>query len=345
MILVNNPGSWTYVFKPLLHSPWHGCTFADLIFPMFIFLVGFSIVLSLTKEKFNSNKQFVFKKIFFRSIKLFALGLFLNAFPFFDLNELRIMGVLQRIALVFLFSSVLFLYLKETQLTIITFAILVFYYLSMLYIPFPGKSSDPLSTQNLASHLDNFFLKGHMWKYSKTWDPEGIFSTLPAISSCLLGVLTGIFYQKNKLLPNKFLFSIFKFGAVLYIFGLIWSYYFPLNKNLWTSSFVLYSSGICILTLCLFYFLIDIKRLNLLNNIFIPFGSNAIFAYFLSEITSSLSYHIKIGNIHLRNWIFLNCFKSWLPAFYASFMVGIMWVILCFLPIYILYRKKIYIKV
>ncbi|MEL6864741.1 MAG: DUF5009 domain-containing protein, partial [Bacteroidota bacterium] len=240
MILVNNPGDWSNVYSPLLHADWHGCTPTDLVFPFFLFIVGVSISLALGKRKQRGDaKGAIIQKILRRTLIIFGIGLFLNAFPFFEMGSLRIPGVLQRIALVYGACALIFLYTDWKQQVQLGFGLLILYWGMMTLLPVPGIGPANLEPEtNLGAWLDNLIMPGHLWSQSKVWDPEGLLSTLPAISSGLAGVLTGT-WLKSKRTHNSKLVGLFGIGALLIFAGLTWDLAFPINKKIWTSSYVL----------------------------------------------------------------------------------------------------------
>lgn len=350
MILVNSPGSWETIYPPFSHSEWNGCTPTDLVFPFFLFIVGVSIHFSLSKAKIAQveTKSLIFK-ILKRSLILFGLGLFLNAFPFFQLTDLRIMGVLQRISIVFGVCAVLYLLNNKWNLLTIATVLLIFYWVLMVFIPFSDVFPNPLSPGNdFSSHIDRIFLSGHMWSHSKIWDPEGLFSTLPAISSGLIGVLTGMWIDGKEEIKRKLLVLVIT-GCTLIVLGLIIDKSFPINKSLWSSSFVLFTSGIAILTASFFYWLIDGLKIKGFIGPFLAFGSNAISAYLLSEILAKIGYTFGIilnGNfISYQELVFKTLFLSWLNPYNASLAMAIFTVFICFIPIWVLYQRKVFIKV
>ena len=259
MIIVNDPGSWDHVYSPLLHADWNGLTPTDYIFPTFIFIVGVSIVLSMTKqiEKGLTREQLV-KKVLFRSLKIYLLGLFLWLWPSFDFGQIRWVGVLPRISLVFMICALLFLYTKRNTQLIISSVILLSYWLVMKYLPVPGIGMPDLSVpeKNWANYLDLNFLPGYLWR--KTWDPEGILSSFPALVTGLIGMMAGFILVSKAQLKDKLL-KLFIMAASLLILGDIFQYLMPINKNIWSSSFVLITGGISCLLLALFTYIIDIK--------------------------------------------------------------------------------------
>ena len=347
MILVNDPGSWEYVYAPLRHANWDGCTPTDLVFPFFLFMVGVAVTLALTKRKAQSSGQRqLIIKIIRRSVILFLLGLFLNGFPNFDFGSLRIPGVLQRISLVYLFSALIFIKTNWITQFRIAIVLLVVYWILMNYIPVPDYGDPNLRPEtNLGAWLDRLLLGGHLWSQSKVWDPEGLLSTLPAISTCLAGILTGhLLLSKEE--PIRKVVWLFVSGAICIFLGLLWDMNFPINKALWTSSYVLYTAGIALECLALCYWFIDILGYKKWTQPWVIFGVNAITAYFLSGIVARLIGMIKIdGDQSLKAWIYENVFNSWLGPYSASLLFAICFVLLIFLPIWWMYRKNYILKI
>lgn len=361
MILVNNPGSWSFVYPGLEHAEWNGFSFADLIFPTFLFIVGISITYALgSAHSEGADKPAITKRIVKRSLTLFGIGLILNTFPFInlevffsthelalmDFNSFRIPGVLQRISIVFFFCALLYVHTKRNTQIIITVALLIGYWLLMTLVPVPGVGPANLGKEtNLAAWLDNLLLHDHLWMWSKTWDPEGILSTLPSIATGLLGVLTGGILRNVNLPSIKKVYILSSAAILLILCGLAWNIVFPINKNLWTSSFVLLSGGLSLLILCFSYWLIDVNKSTTLTGPGIAFGSNAMAAYILSEISARVIDIISINGVSIKGILFDNLFASWLAPFHASLAMAIFWVVLIYLPIAYLYKKKIFIKV
>ncbi|MCK4989756.1 MAG: DUF5009 domain-containing protein, partial [Bacteroidales bacterium] len=244
MVIVNDPGTWQHIYWPLRHAEWNGCTITDLIFPFFLFIVGVSIALAYSKRlETNVSKKSLYRKIIIRAINIYLLGLFLWLWPEFDFSSIRWVGVLQRISFVFLVCAILFLNTNWKQQIKIGAAILVLYYIIIAYIPVPGIGKPDLSIPegNWANYMDTLILPGVM--YQKTWDPEGLLSTFPAIVSGIIGMLIGKLYLSVKD-ENKRLVWLFFVGFAMFLAGGLWNWFFPINKNLWTSSFVLYTAGL-----------------------------------------------------------------------------------------------------
>ncbi len=343
MILVNNPGSWSHVYAPLLHKPWNGITPTDLIFPFFIFIVGVSIALAYSKRMdAGSPKGEMVRKIIWRAVKIFGVGIFLNLYPEFDFAGLRVAGVLQRIAIVFMCCGIIFLYTRwNTQLYIAAF-LLLSYWIAMMFFSTPGYGKPMLEPGvNLAAWIDSKILPGTMWQ--KTWDPEGIFSTLPAIASGITGMLAGKLILSPKTMERKIIL-LFTFGFVAATLGVVWSWNFPLNKALWTSSFVLATSGLASMTLAATMFLVDHLQYGKYVKPWVIFGSNAISVYVLAGLIGYFFYGIKMGGASLKGH-FMNFFTGIgsTPEF-ASLLYALMYIGILFIPAIILYRKKIFIK-
>jgi predicted acyltransferase len=351
MILVNNPGTWGNVYPPLRHAEWNGCTPTDLIFPFFLFIVGIAITLSLSKRKERGdNQKELLLNILRRSVILFLLGLVLSGFPYFDLSTIRIPGVLQRIAVVYLISSFLFLKLSLKIQVYLTFSFLVVYWLLMTFVPVPGIGPANLEkTTNFAAWLDNLLLSGHLWRYTKVWDPEGLLSTLPAISTALIGILTGHWLQSKSDMTTKTVW-LFVFGSFLMLAGYIWDGWFPMNKNLWTSSYVLYTGGLALNFLAICYWFIDVKKVTWWVKPFQVYGMNAITVFFLSGIVGRLMYMIKFVDssgteVSVKNYLFSNLFLTWLTPINASLVWALAYIFIWLGLMWILYSKKIFIKV
>jgi predicted acyltransferase len=343
MIMVNNPGSWSHVYGPLLHKEWHGITVTDLIFPFFLFIVGISIALAYTKRvEAGIPKGDMYKKIIGRSIKIFAVGIFLNLYPTFNFGELRVAGVLQRIAIVFLVCAILFLSVRWRKQAIIGAALLIIYWLAMVLIPTPGYGKPMLEPGiNLAAWIDSILLPGKMWQ--KTWDPEGLFSTLPAIATGITGMLAGTLIVSKKSTEEKIIW-LFTAGFIVLSIGHVWSWFFPLNKNIWTSSFVMVTSGLAALTLATCMYLVDVIGYRKIAYPGVVFGSNAITVYVLAGLAGFLFYGIPIGGISLKEH-FMNILTGFeFDPRFASFLFAFLYIGVFYIPALIMHRKKIFIK-
>lgn len=351
MILVNNPGDWGHVFAPLRHAEWHGWTFTDLIFPFFLFIVGVAIVFAFSsKLEKNIPKKSLYKKIIRRTLILYALGLFLNGFPYFNLSNLRVVGVLQRIAICYLVASVIFLHLRVRGQIIIGSALLLVYWALMEWIPVPGVGAGLYEKgANFANYIDSILLKGHMWSQTKTWDPEGIVSTLPAIGTTLFGVLTGHVLRSERTPLEKTVWMMIT-GALAIVVGSIWDTWLPINKNLWTSSYTVLMAGLALQTLGILYYYVDVKGNQKGVQPFLVYGTNAITVFVLAGILAKLTWEIKLPSsdgtmITLKTWIYETLYSSWLPDYWASFAYAVGYIIFLYLLMLILYKKRIFIKI
>jgi predicted acyltransferase len=350
MILVNNAGNWSYVYPALGHAPWHGVTPTDLIFPFFLFIVGVAMTLSFEKriEK-GDPKSKLMLHVFKRSVTIFILGLFLNGFPYFDFSILRIPGVLQRIAIVYFLSSLILLYSNRKYIIFWVFGLLSFYWLIMAFYPVPGFGAGVLTKEgNFSAYFDRLFLMGHMYTGTKTWDPEGIFSTLPAIATTLFGILAASILAGNKSKEEKTILMFF-WGCVLSIAGVIMDIWLPINKNIWTSSYSVYTAGMALIFLAMSYYLVDIKGYKKWTTPFLVFGTNAITVYFLSGILARLLNYIKVTDfngvqVSLKTWIYDHLF-TWLGTYNASLGYAICYVLFWLGIMWIFYSKKLFIKV
>ena len=341
MIIVNDPGSWSHVYAPLLHAEWHGATPTDLVFPFFLFIVGVSISLSLSKRKGSSN---LYVKIFKRSAIIFLLGIFLALFPKFDFENLRIVGVLQRIALVYLVCAILYLNTSHSTQLKTGIGLLVIYWITMVFIPFNGNLAGTLDPgNNFAAWIDSFIVPGRL--YQETWDPEGFYSTLPAIATGISGMLCGkIILDNSNSLKDKII-KLFYWGAIILIIGSFWDYIFPINKHIWTSSYVLYSSGLAMIILAMSMWIIDEKKYT--NNIKfgLVFGSNAITAYVLHGIVWRLFQFPVINGVGFQKFWMDTGTSIGLPAKFVSFDWAIFYTLVIYFIVYQLYKRKIFIKV
>jgi predicted acyltransferase len=352
MVLVNNPGSWSAIYLPLKHAEWHGITPTDYIFPFFLFIVGIAIPIALGKRCEEGVTRDVYLKIFRRAATIFLLGLFLAAFPFFDLANLRIPGVLQRIAVCYLIVSIIFLNTNWKQQTAIGVVLLFIYWFLMTAIPVPGCVVTTIDDKgcNLAAYLDmQIFGINHIWKQGKVYDPEGILSTIPSLVTTISGVLTGV-WLKSKRDDLEKVVGIFFFGVVLIAVGWAWNFFFPFNKALWTSSYVAYTSGLALCFLGFCYFLIDIKGYKRWAKPFVIFGVNALALYVFSGILSRLLGVIKVTGangkeISLQGWIFDTFFTPLASPVNASLYFALTYILFWLFLMWLLYRKRIYIKV
>jgi len=425
MVLVNNPGTWSAIYGPLEHAPWHGITPTDYIFPFFLFIVGVAIPIALKKRMQNGVTRDLYLKIVQRAATIFALGILMSMIPFFQFNDstgipyalkivlvlsfsgalllyllekktaaaitaavsaatvlvfyfagaeilwynfstMRIPGVLQRIAVCYLIVSLIFLHTNWKQQAIISVVLLLLYWIVMTVIPVPGCDITTIDDKacNLAAWLDRTILtEAHMWRSAKVYDPEGILSTIPAIVTTLSGVLTGTWLTRSIEDTNdesairdpqsaiETVAGLFFAGTVCLAVGWSWSLVFPLNKSLWTSSYVVYTSGLALLTLGFCYWLIDIKGYKKWAWPFVVFGANALALFVFSGIMARLLGMIRFAGpeegkfVTLQQVIFNNVFLSWASPINASLAFAICFILLWLFLMWLLYRKGIFLKV
>jgi predicted acyltransferase len=364
MILVNNPGSWTNIYPPLKHAPWHGLTPTDLVFPFFLFAVGNAMAFVLPRLREGGDGAF-WKKVIKRTILIFAIGLFLNWWPFFSWKEgelvfrhwvnpdnpesgVRILGVLQRIALCYFFAAILAYYLKPRQALAAGIILLLGYWL----ICYMGNPADPYSLQGWVGteQVDKKILgTAHLYRgEGVAFDPEGLLSTLSAIVQVVIGFLVGYFIrQKGKTL--EMLTALFVAGIALVLVGFAWDMVFPINKKIWTSSFTVYTSGLAILTISTMIYLIEFRQYKgALARFFDVFGKNALFVFALSAFLPKGLSLIRFGDgSNPWNWLYVHVYKFILPIdprvgslLFALTVIAFMWAVCYWMD-----RKKIYIKV
>ncbi|MEO5978142.1 MAG: DUF5009 domain-containing protein [Chryseolinea sp.] len=343
MILVNYPGSSEHIFLPLEHAEWNGLTPTDLIFPFFLFMVGISISLSFSKQlATGTGNGDVYKKIILRALKIFAVGLFLSMLPTFDIFNIRITGVLQRISIVFFVCSILFLKTSYHQQILIAATLLIAYWLMMTLIPTPGVGHVALDRGvNLAAWVDSKLLPGKMWQ--GTWDPEGLLTTITSIVTGITGLIAGNLLLSPKTATEKVMLLMIA-GFISVTCGYIWGLTFPVNKNLWTSSYVLVSSGLACLTFGTLFYLIDIRGLKSWAQPGIIFGSNAIAIYFISDCISYLLYWLPVGSAPLNEQFVSALINAGVYPKIASVFFAAIFVTINFLIALVLYKRKIFIK-
>ena len=339
MILVNTPGSWIHVYSPLRHAVWHGITPTDLIFPFFLFIVGVSISISFRK-KIIISKTVIFKKILRRTFVIFMLGIFLSLFPDFIFSDLRVVGVLQRIAIVYLACSIVFIYFNTIGQLIIGGLILISYWILMMYVPFNGNPAGTIEPgKNFAAWIDSFIVPGRL--YEVTWDPEGLFSTISAIATGISGIISGKIIK----LYTKKIQILLSIGLIMIIVSLFWNKILPINKHIWTSSYVLFTSGLAMIILSFAIWIIDLKKYTSYIKFSLVFGSNAITAYVLHGILWKF-FQLKIsGDLSLQELWMLNGIEFGLSPKLVSLGWAIFYTLVIYFIIYQLYKRKIYIKV
>jgi predicted acyltransferase len=363
MILVNNPGSWQYIYPQLRHADWHGWTFTDWIFPFFLWIVGVAMTFSFAaRTSKGDSKSKLLLNVFRRSIIIFALGLLLTAFPFgllwnhnFNLDTIRIPGVLQRIALCYLISSIVFLYTSKRGQIITILLLFISYWLMMFYLPVPEFGAGLFEKgKNFAAYIDSLVLSGHMWSATKTWDPEGLISTIPAIATTMMGVLTGEYLHKSEHSKVEKSAWMFTAGAALLLLGAFLDMWMPINKNIWTVSYTIFMGGWALCIFGIFYFLIDAKGIKKWANPFVVYGMNAIFVFVLSGLVAKTigmwKFYVQLSdgtyaNVSIKNLIMQNIFEPYFSPINSSLAFAISFIAFMYIIVWLMYRKKIFIKV
>lgn len=343
MIVANFPGSEEFVYFTLRHSRWNALSVTDLVAPIFLFIVGVSIALAYTKAVVEQRpKGVLYRKIIVRSLKIFAVGMLLNLLPDFDLATIRWTGTLHRIAIVFGVCGLLFLNTTWRQQLWLGIVTLVVYWLVMTRIPTPDEGKIILEPgRNLAAWLDRKYLPGRLWQ--GTWDPEGILSTFPSIVTGITGMLTGR-WMLSPASPLEKVAYLMTAGLFTAVAGYCWGLAFPVNENLWTSSFVLVTSGFAALLLGATYFLVDILNHADGAKPGIIFGANAITVYVLADVFALFFYQLNIGGFSLNEQVMWVLRVRGVQPELASLLYALFFVGINFIPAYILYQKKIFVK-
>ena len=376
MLLVNNPGTWSAIFPPLEHAEWNGWTPTDLIFPFFLFIVGITTHLSLSARRARGDDDHALvKQILRRGIIIYLLGFAMAMFPFYQwgviqslpnatpwdrilyrIEHVRILGVLPRIAIVYICAALLTLKTNLRQQIIIIASLLFGYWFAMTLIPVPGENAIGallLNTHdhNLAAWLDRLILgTNHTWSGSVTFDPEGPMSTIPAIGTAMLGVIAGTWIgRKDKSLTDR-ISGLFAAGSIGMVVGLMWNWSFPINKNLWTSSYVVFTAGMACVAIATIMWLVDYLNVKWWTKPFVVYGVNPIVAFVGSGVLARLIYtlwHVNYQgkSVALQDAIYQIVFLPWLPPRVASLAFAISFVLLWYGILLVLYRRNIILKV
>lgn len=335
MILVNNPGSWDSVFPPLRHAEWHGCTLADLVFPSFLFILGTAIVFSNAHRARQGRRRMLLHALW-RSLALIALGLLLNGLFYLPWANVRLPGVLQRIGILYLSGSLITMALSRRARTVLCLLLLVGYWALMAGFSAPGHPRGDLSPHgNLASFVDRQLLSGHMWHTNG--DPEGILTTFPALVTVLLGTLAGDWLRSPNA-PRRIASRLALAGAAGVLAGLLWNLVFPVNKNLWTSSYVLLTAGIASLALAACYSAVDVCCWRRWAAPFKAVGMNPLAIYVASEIAAMS----VLDNA--RSWTYTNLLAPLAGNTAGSLCWALVYVAFWWVVAWVLYRRNIFIK-
>lgn len=354
MLLVNHPGSWGAIYAPLRHAEWHGWTPTDLVFPFFLFIVGITTHLSIAARRARgASDREIIVQVMKRGALIVLLGLLVAAFPYTldRIVNIRIPGVLQRIGIAYIAAALLTLRTTLRQQIIIAASILLGYWAAMMLVPVPGFGPGVIDRPEatLAAYIDRLLLDGHLWAQTRTWDPEGPLSTLPAIVTAILGVLAARWIGSPRPLLER-VSGLFAAGAIAAAAGSAWGWFFPINKNIWTSSYVVFTAGLACLTLAACLWLIDVRRITGWTRPFLIFGTNPLFAFVASGIIARMIYSlvtVSYGGetLSLQAAIYRSGFASWLPPEAASLAFALSIVAFYFLILWGLYRRGIVLKV
>lgn len=347
MLIVNNPGSWSYIYPPLKHAAWHGCTPTDLVFPFFLFIVGVSMSISFKKYQHADRKQWFFK-ILQRTCIIFLIGLLLNWFPFYhkSFENLRLFGILQRIALAFGLAGLCLIFIRKKMQILLSSGIILLAYAACLTL---FAINEPFSLEgNLPRQIDLLLLgKNHLYKgFGIPFDPEGLFSTLPGVAHVLLGYLAGLILTDKKQQLQKRIQILILWGTVGVFLGLILNPFIPINKPLWTSSYVLFTCGIAAVVLAALSWILDIKKWTKWSYPFKVFGLNPLFSFVLSILFVKIYiYFLKTANSNLYSWLYQNVFSHIGHAELGSLIQALCFTGFVWIFAWLLFRKNKVIKI
>ena len=359
MLLVNDPGTWSAIYPPLEHADWNGWTPTDLIFPFFLFIAGVTTSLSLASRRAQgADDGALTRQILRRGALIVLFGLLMAAFPFYPMERLthiRIPGVLQRIGVAYTCAALLTLRTTLKQQVAIVTALLFGYWFVITLVPVPGAMGGIGATLNtvpsrtLAAWTDRFLLGGHLWINSVTWDPEGPLSTIPAIGTAMLGVFAGRWLGAQKPLEER-LNGLFAAGALGMMVGLMWNWSFPINKSLWTSSYVVFSAGMACVAIATISWIIDVKGVTWWTRPIVIYGVNPIIAFVGSGMVARLIYTVWQVDFRGRPTpvqavVYETLFRPWLAPRNASLAFALCFVLFWYLILWALARKNIIFKV
>ncbi len=340
MILVNDPGS-SETYSQLEHAQWHGWTFTDLVFPFFLWIVGVAMTLSFSSRTARGeDRRALLLHVVKRSAIIFAIGLFLNGFPYFRLGTIRIPGVLQRIAICYLIAAAIFLYSSVRGQILWIFGLLAAYWMAMTLVPVPGYGPGVLQpVGNFAQWIDSMVLSGHMWRSTKVWDPEGLVSTVPAVATVLFGVLAGQLLRAPRFSPAEKTAWMLAWGNTMLLAGNTMSVFLPINKNLWTSSFSVFMAGMALIVFAVCYWMVDVQGWRRWTHPFVVFGMNAIAMFVFSGLLARI--------LMLADWkkpVYDRVFAPLASPLNASLLYAICFVLVCYSVAWFLHRRKWFVK-
>ena len=351
MVLVNNPGDGSHTYGPLNHSDWNGWTITDVVFPSFLWIVGVAMTFSLGgRLERGAAKSALMLQALRRAAIIYALGLLCYLFPYFDFGTMRILGVLQRIGICYFLASAIYLWTPKVKAQIAWIvALLGVYWLLMAFVPVPGYGAGRLDVAgNLSHYVDWHVLGAHNYAGTKTWDPEGIISTLPAIATALFGILAGHVLRMKRTLPERTTIM-FLAGNALIALGLICDIWLPINKKLWTSSFSLFMAGLDFVLLAFFVYFVDGQGYKRVVKPAVIMGMNAITIYMLSELLAIALTAIRWGQgasaMNLQTWLYRTCFVPIASPYNASLLWAVVYTLLMYLAAYAMYKKQWFVRI
>lgn len=359
MLLVNNPGSWSAIYPPLEHATWNGWTPTDLIFPFFLFIAGITTHLSLSARRARGDDDAaILRQILKRGVLIILFGYLVSTFPYTPITRfthVRIPGVLQRIGVAYTCAALLTLRTTLKQQVMILVTLLYGYWFAMTLLPVPGAEGGiganllDAPSRTLAAWVDRALLDGHLWVSSKTWDPEGPLSTIPAIGTAMLGVMAGRWLGSDRSLAER-LNGLFAAGCLGLVVGLMWHWSFPINKSLWTSSYVIFAAGMACVTLATIIWITDVHHVTKWTGPLVIYGMNPMIAFVGSGMMARTIYtlwKVEYGGevVPVESAIYQSVFASWLEPQNASLAFALSFVLLWYGILWILWRNKLVLKV
>jgi len=346
MILVNDPGSWDAVYWPLEHAAWNGWTPTDLVFPFFLFLVGTSMVFSFTsRQQRGSTRRELLRHTIRRSLYIYGIGLALHLYPFtlHRIEHVRVMGVLGRIALCYFLAASIYLYVSRRVRIFITIGLLLGYWAIMRFVTVPGfPTGDMTPFGNVAAYFDRLVLGTHLWK--PMWDPEGLLSSLPAIATALLGTFCGEWLRTPNTHARR-VGGLFLAGVAGLLLGELVHPYFPINKNLWTSTFVVFTAGFACVLLAALYWIIDVQGFRRWVMPLEVFGANAILSYAIATLVIKNMIITSVGGRSVLEQTYDHVFAPLASPKNSSLLFAIAFTATIWLIMLVFYRKRIFLKV
>ena len=341
MVLVNNPGDGSHVYWPLEHAEWNGWTPTDVVFPSFMWIVGVAMTLSFAKRlAAGVSRAQLFTQALRRAAIIYALGVLVYVYPGFSFSTQRLMGVLQRIAICYLIAAAIYLTTSLRGQIVWIISLLAAYWSIMTLVPVPGYGAGRLDVEgNFAHYIDNIVLGSHNYRHTKTWDPEGIISTIPAIATVLFGILAGHLLRLERSLAERTKWLLLT-GALLIAGGLICNTWLPINKKLWTDSFALFMAGLDFVIFAIFLWLVDGLGFKRPVRPLAIMGMNAISVYLASEFLDE-----ALSATRLHYWLFAHFFAWPASPYKASLLYAIVYVLVMYLLAYAMYRRNWFLRV